>query len=172
MYDYKNLKVFKKSQINGLTKHLANLRFIRHDDIQETLTTGRKVNTNDRMIDRCLELGMIVDYNDSHLPGEKFTFKTPRKITKEQTEFGKAWLKNYFFKLDGKPRSGKRTEYISENTLDIAKSVTRFEFIGVLGVANSYWEIMQFLPVYRAYNKQGHYFDYAPVHWGQPVVME
>jgi len=28
------------------------------------------------------------------------------------------------------------------------------------------------LPVYRTYNRRGQYFDYAPVHWGQPVIME
>lgn len=161
-YDYRNLKVFKKSQINGLTKHLANLRW--------TKEAGNR--TNDVMIDRAIELGMLVDYNDSHLSGEKFTFTVPRKITAEQTKFGKAWLKQYFFKLDGSPRSGKRTENIGAETLRIAKNVSRFEFIGVLGVANSYWEIMQFLPIYRAYDRKGNYFDYAPVHWGEPVIME
>ena len=25
--DYKNLKIYQKSQVNGLTKHLSNLRF-------------------------------------------------------------------------------------------------------------------------------------------------
>jgi hypothetical protein len=165
MTDYKNLKVYKKSQINGLTKHLSGLRFVGRWD-------EPRCKRNELMIDRCLELGMIVDYNDSHLPGEKFTFKSPRKITGEQSRFGKAWLKNYFFKSDGKPRSGKRTEYVGQRVLDIAKSVTRFEFIGVLGCANSYWEINQFIPIYRAYNSRGQYFDYAPIHWGEPVVME
>lgn len=162
MYDYKNLKKFEKSQVNGLTKHLAGLRWSKEP--------GNR--TNDVMIDRAKELGLEVDYNDSHMSGEKFTFTTPRKITAEQTTFGKAWLKNYFFKLNGQPRGGKRTEYVSESTLNIARSVVRFEFIGVLGVANSYWEIHSFLPIYRAFDRKGNYFDYSPVHWGEPVIME
>lgn len=164
MTDYKNLKRFEKSQINGLTKHLSNLR--------TPYTPDKDSNRNGPMIDRCLELGMIVDYNNSGLNGEKFTFKVPRKITAEQTRFGKAWLKQYFFKLDGSPRNGKRTEYVTFATLEIAKRVVRFEFIGVLGVANYQWEINQFLPIYRAYDRKGNYFDYSPVHWGNPVIME
>lgn len=162
MYNYAEIKKFQKSQINGLTKHLSGLRFGASE-------MGRG---NDKMINRAQELGMEVDYNDSNLPGEKFTFKTPRKITKEQTDFGKAWLKSYFFKKDGSPRGGKRTYYISKSTLDIAKRVVRFEFIGVLGVANSFWEIHSFLPIYRAFDSKGNYFDYSPVHWGEPVIME
>lgn len=162
MYNYTSLKTFEKSQINGLTKHLSQLRFGASE-----MGLG-----NSKMIARAQELGMEIDYNDSNLPGEKFTFKTPRKITKVQSDFGKAWLKNYFFKLDGTLRSGKRVEYVGDRVLEIAKRVHKFEFIGVLGVANSYWEIHSFLPIYRAYDKKGNYFDYSPVHWGQPVIME
>lgn len=163
MTNYKDLKTYQKSQINGLTKHLASLRFG-----VESRSTG-----NDAMINRAIELGMQVDYNDSNMNGEKFTFLKPRKITAEQSKYGKAWLRNFFFKLDGTARSGQRTQYVSDSVLKIAKNVKRFEFIGVLGVANSgSWDIMSFLPVYRAYNAKGEYFDYSPVHWGQPIIME
>jgi hypothetical protein len=160
MYDYKNLKVFEKSQINGLTKHLAGLRF------------GEYGKGNDKIISRAQELDLEVDYNDSNLQGEKFTFKKPRKIKRVQTQFGKAWLKAYFFKIDGTPRSGKRTQYVGNRVLEIAKKVHHFEFVGVLGVANNSWEIYAFLPIYRAFDKNGNYFDYSPVHWGEPVIME
>lgn len=163
MTDYRNLKKFEKSQVNGLTKHLSGLRFGGCEE---------RGKGNNRMIDRAKELGLEIDYNNSHLPGEKFTFETARKITAEQTAFGKTWLKEYFFKKDGTPRSGKRTEYVGTRVLDIAKSVSRFEFIGVLGIANQGWEIHSFIPVYRAYDKKGNYFDYAPIHWGEPVIME
>lgn len=166
-YDYANLKQFTKSQINGLTKHLSGLRFARAYDSDRY--DGRR---NDAMIERAKQIGLEIDYNDSHLNGEKFIFAKPRKITAEQTQYGKAWLKQYFFKLNGEPRGGKRTQYVNGATIDIAKKVTRFEFIGVLGVANSYWEINQFLPIYRAYDGKGNYFDYSPVHWGDPVIME
>lgn len=159
-YDYKNIMKFEKRMINGLTKKLSNLRF------------GNYTRGNEIMIKQAESYDMEVDYNDSNLPGEKILFKKARKITKEQTECGKTWLKNYFFKKNGDKRSGKATEYINDDTLRIAKSVVRFEFVGVLGVANSSWEIHSFLPIYRAYNRKGEYFDYAPVHWGQPVIME
>lgn len=162
MTDYKNLNKFQKSQINGLTKHLASFRFSKD---------GRDM-ANGRIIDRALELGLQIDYNDSGVPGEKFTFIKPRKITSEQTMFGKAWLKQYFFKLDGQARAGKRTEWVSKKTLDIAFNVSRFEFIGVLGLAGQDWGIHSFIPIYRAFDRQGNYFDYSPVHWGKPVIME
>lgn len=164
MYPYATLKTFQKSQINGLTKHLSNLRWTTNQNLRRD---------NDVIFKRTEELGMEIDYNDSNLRGEKFVFKVPRKITREQTIFGKSWLKEYFFKKDGSARSGKRTEYVDTSTLEIAKRVYRFEFIGVLGLANNYdWTLIQFLPIYRAYDRKGNYFDYSPVHWGEPVVMD
>lgn len=159
MTNYTELKIYRKSQVNGLTKHLSGLRW-------------GKDESRDLTIQRAEEIGLQVDYNDSHITGEKFTFKTPRKITAEQTRFGKAWLKNHFFKLDGSPRKGQATQYVNQWTLDIAKSVSRFEFIGVLGIYSpDYRDFNQFIPIYRAYNRKGEYFDYAPVHWGQPVIF-
>ena len=160
MYDYKNLKVFTKSQINGLTKHLSNLRFGSNDNHESW----------NKIFNRAKELGLEVGYSEVH--GERLNFTTPRKITKEQTQFGKAWLKNYFFKLDGKVRSGKRTECVSQNLLNIAKSVTRFEFVGVQVVASQGWYPCGVTPIYRAFDKHGNYFDYSPVHWGEPMLME
>lgn len=163
-YDYAKIKVFHRGQILGLTKKLSGLRFGDWN--------APRGAQNDKMIELAKTFGLELDYNDSNLRGEKFIFTKVRKITPEQTKFGKAWLKEYFFKLNGKPRGGKRTQYISDETLRIAKSVVRFEFVGVLGIANQSWEICSFLPIYRAYNRKGEYFDYSPVHWGEPVIME
>jgi hypothetical protein len=167
-YDYKNIKVFKKSQVGGLTKHVAGLRW------KEEFRQPNSYNSDmDKVINHLKTLGLEIDYNNSHLSGEKFTFTKARKITKEQSDFGKAWLKDFFFNLKGQPRKGQRTEYVSDRVLAIAKNVSRFEFVGVLMVMdNSHRSIMQVLPVYRTYNRRGQYFDYAPVHWGQPVIME
>lgn len=160
-YDYKNIKKYTKSQIGGLTKRLMGTRF--------------KINNYDRgdMWDALFKdakgLGLEIVYNDiGH--GERLDFAKPRKITKEQTEFGKAWLKDFFFKKDGAPRSGKRTQYINQFELNIAKSVTRFEFVGVAVQASDGWCPCQVLPIYRAYNRKGQSFDYAPVYWGQPLT--
>ena len=161
-YDYTNLKQYTKSQVNGLTKALMAQRFGEGDSHAGW----------ERIFNKAKEVGLEIDYNDANISGEKLTFKTPRKITKAQTELGKAWLKNHFFKLDGTPRRGKATECVSDSTLKIAKSVARFEFIGVLVIASQGWYPCQVLPIYRTYNRKGEYFDYAPVHWGQPVIME
>lgn len=163
-YNYKDIKVFHRGMIMGLTKSLSQLRFGNYD--------APRGEGNAKMIERAKTFGLEIDYNDSNLPGEKFLFKTFRKITNEQTKFGKAWLKNHFFKLNGEKRTGKNTEYVNDDVLRIAKAVVKFEFVGVLGVANQSWEIHSFLPIYRAYNKKGEYFDYSPVHWGQPVIMD
>lgn len=162
-YDYKNIMKFEKGMINGLTKKLSSLRFGNYDALRD--------QGNTRIIEAAKNFGLEIDYNDSNLPGEKFIFMKIRKITPEQTKFGKTWLKNHFFKKNGEAREGKATKYVSEQTLKIAKSVIRFEFIGVLGVANNF-EICNFLPIYRAYNRKGEYFDYCPIHWGQPIIME
>ncbi len=162
-YDYANFKTFTKSQIGGLTKSLASLRF------GAGLDTGKAW---DKILERAKSVGLEIDYNDANVSGEKLTFKVARKITAEQTKFGKAWLRNYFFKLDGTPRSGKRMDYISDDVLKIAKSVARFEFVGVLVVASQGFYPCQVLPIYRTYNRKGEYFDYAPIYWGQPIIME
>lgn len=165
-YDYMNLKRFEKSQVNGLTKHLAGLRFNTPDD------PNKRTRLNDVIFQRADELGLEIDYNDMNASGEKLTFKTPRKITAEQTKFGKAWLREYFFKKNGEPRGGKRTKCIGDDILRVAKSVVRFEFIGVMGLFNSYGEMVQFVPIYRAYGRNGRYFDYAPIHWGEPLISQ
>lgn len=159
-YDYKNLKVYKKSQIGGLTKHLSQLRFGTYDN--HTMW--------DRIFKRGEEIGLEIGYSEAH--GERLDFKTSRKITAEQTKFGKAWLKEYFFKKDGSTRGGKRTEYVGDRVLSIAKNVSRFEFVGVQVLASSSWMPCQVVPIYRAFNRKGEYFDYAPIHWGQPIIME
>jgi hypothetical protein len=165
-YDYANLKKFTKSQIGGLTKHLAGLRFNR---LSETATNSNH-DLWTLIFNRAEELGLEIGYSEAY--GERLDFIKPRKITAEQTAFGKAWLKDYFFKLNGQPRGGKRMECVGPNTLRIAKSVVRFEFVGVQVLASSGWYPCQVLPIYRAFNRKGEYFDYAPIHWGEPLIME
>lgn len=161
-YDYKNLKKFERGQIMGLTKRLAGIRF----------KVPNPHNTSDiwdALFKDAESLGLKIVYNDiGH--GERLDFIKPRKITAEQTKFGKAWLKDFYFTKSGKPRRGKRTQYINQHELDIAKSVSRFEFVGVAVQASSGWYPCQVLPIYRAYNRKGESFDYAPMHWGLPLT--
>lgn len=160
MTDYKNLKQFKKSQINGLTKHFSSLRF----------GTGSNHDAWKAIFKRAEELGLAIGYSEAY--GERLDFKVSRKITKEQSDFGKAWLKNYFYKMNGQPRNGKATENVSNSVLKIAKSVFRFEFVGVQILASQGWYPVQAVPIYRAFNRKGEYFDYSPIHWGQPIITE
>lgn len=161
MYNYKDLKTFEKSQVNGLTKHLSSLRFGRDS----------KHDAWNAIFKRAEELGLEIGYSEAH--GERLDFKVARKITNDQTKFGKAWLKEYFFKKNGDPRTGKRAEYVGDRVFKIAKSVSKFEFVGVQVLASSgWWYPCQIVPIYRAYDRKGNYFDYAPIHWGAPIIME
>jgi hypothetical protein len=163
-YQYAEMKTFPKGAIGGLTKKLASFRFTSNN------------TTNDNQYDKTLifarEIGLSYSHNESACNGDVFLFATPKKITAEQSNFGKAWLKDYFFKKNGETRSGKRTEYVGTRVLEISKSVSKFEFVGVIGLMNSYGDYIQFIPLYRTYNRKGQYFDYAPIHWGQPVIIE
>lgn len=163
-YQYDKMTVFPKSAIGGLTKKLSSFRFISNN------------TTNDNAYDKTLtwarEQGLSLSHNNYEVNGDVFLFESVRKITKEQSQFGKAWLKNHFFKINGDIRRGKNTENVSDRVLKISKNVSRFEFVGVLGLMNSFSEYVQFLPIYRTYNRKGEYFDYAPIHWGQPIIME
>lgn len=160
MTNYAELKTYRKSQINGLTKHLAGLRF----------STASNHESWNKIFNRSKEIGMEIGYSEAH--GERLDFTMPRKITREQTTFGKQWLRDYFFKANGEARSGKRTEYVGTRVLEIAKRVSRFEFVGVQVLASAGWYPHQVVPIYRAYDRKGNYFDYAPIFWGQPIIME
>ena len=153
---------YTKSDIGALTKLVAGMRF----------------NDNDRkeQIQSFVEL-YFNNVHDKYVRGdfqcEYMFFKSgPMKITKEQTLLGKAWLKNHFFKLDGTKRSGKNTEYVSDKVLSIVKNVSRFEFMGINLVKNAHGYCNQVLPIYRTYAKDGSYFDYCPIYWGQPIIVE
>lgn len=153
---------YTKSDIGSLTKLVASARFA---------TPERKEEIR-ALLD--LVFNYVHDeYMSSNFQCEYMFFKRGGlKITKEQTQLGKEWLKNHFFKKDGSPRSGKNTENVGTRILEIAKSVSRFEFIGICLVKNPYGDCNQVLPVYRTFNRKGQYFDYAPIHWGQPLIVE
>ena len=158
---YKDLKKFTRGDIMGLTKRLNAHRFGKSCDRSAMW---------DSLFKDAEDTGLEIGYDDLNGYGERLDFTKPRKITAEQTKFGKAWLKNYFFKLNGAPRSGKRTEYVAPCVLDMAKKITRFEFIGIMVCASQGWYPNQSIPIYRAYTSKGESFDYAPIRWGQPLT--
>lgn len=150
---------FTKNEIGALTKLIQSMRFSKNEKRKELIQD---------LIDNNLEhIRELYDFNS-----DVYHFAKPCKITVEQTELGKNWLKNYFFNNSGNPRRGKATENISESVLNISKSVSRFEFVGLMFFKNTYQDVNAVSPIYRTYNKQGDYFDYAPLHWSKPVIME
>jgi hypothetical protein len=152
---------FEKSEIGALTKLLSN-RFAPQD---------RKDSVN-ALKELALEC-MGSEYLSNGITGEVLHFKRGgAKISKEQTALGKTWLREFFFKKNDEVRGGKNTEGVGTRVLSIAKSVSKFEFVGVLLCYNQYGYSNSCLPIYRTYNRKGDYFDYAPIHWGQPVIME
>jgi hypothetical protein len=152
---------FEKSEINALTKLIQSSRFAEQIRKNEILAFLDLVSD---------EVGF--EYLHGGFQGAVRHFKKPMKITKQQTELGKQWLRNYFFKLNGKKRTGKATEFVGDRVLQISKKVKRFEFVGILIGRNQWRDISGVLPIYRTYDSSGNYFDYAPIHWGQPIIME
>lgn len=152
---------FTKSDILGLTKLFSSYRF----------ATPERKNSIEALQGLAMDC-VGYEYIHSNFQCDVLHFKRGMKITKEQTALGKAWLKNHFFKANGKPRSGNNTEGVGERVLNIAKQVSRFEFVGILVVKNQFGDINSCLPIYRTFNSKGEYFDYSPIHWGQPIIME
>ena len=154
---------YTKSDINALTKLVNSTRFsdqVKKDQVEIFLES------------------FFTSKDSEYVNGcnmEVLHFNKPQSITKEQTELGKHWLKNYFYTSKGELRKTKGVEQITTNhsdrVLSIAKNVSKFKFVGIGLVRNNYG-LVQVLPIYRTYNKAGEYFDYAPVHWGAPVIME
>ena len=68
-YDYANLKTFTKSQIGGLTKRLAGMRF--------KINTHEKSKLWDAIFQDARSLGMEIGYCGDYY-GERLEFKTPR----------------------------------------------------------------------------------------------
>lgn len=154
---------FQKNEINALTKLFASHRWA----------------TDERKAEIATLQSRTMDYAGTvyiERFGEEFEcqalhFRKFAKITEEQTRFGKTWLKERYIKLNGEPR--KCAANLSAIQLQIVRAVSRFEFVGILLCYRiQYGRICNdVLPIYRTYNRQGDYFDYSPVHWGEPVIM-
>jgi hypothetical protein len=157
---------FEKSEIGALTKLIASYRFA---------DTQRK-NDIEALQTETMERVAIVDrYMYNHrVECEVMHFAKPSKITVQQTTLGKNWLNKHCFKLNGETRKDIE-DHFSDRALSIARNVSRFEFIGVVMVFDDSGygkNLQQVLPIYRTYNRKGEYFDYSPIHWAQPIVME
>lgn len=159
-YQYESMKVFPKGAINGLTKKLNSMRFGRSAPNAREIYDAMEL-TQRGSVERDMDYSSYIMH-----------FAHTRRIERAQTTFGKAWLKQWFYKLNGSKRTGKRVEGVSDRVLRLANKITRFEFIGVLEHTNWYGEPQQYTPIYRAYTSTGEYFDYSPIMWSNPIIME
>jgi hypothetical protein len=101
-----------------------------------------------------------------------FNESGPYKITKDQSLKGIGWLKRYCFRTNGEVR---RSCKLDLDCVAIIRKFSRFEFVGLYSMQEHYGsfsEYKKWAPVYRTYSKDGSYFDYVPVHWDAPVVLD
>ena len=80
----------------------------------------------------------------------------PINITKEQTNFGIAWLRNKAFRLNGQSRTSSpfraREEYVINN-------FKKFEFCGLYNCSTNSFN--QYQPVFKVIAKDGSSFEYT-----------
>src|SRR5208283_4714170 len=82
--------------------------------------------------------------------------KRPINLTKEQTDFGIAWLRNKAFKLNGESRSNSPFRSREENVI---KNFKKFEFSGLNDVSTNSYKNHQV--VYKVIAKNGSQFEYT-----------
>lgn len=160
-------KRFEKSEINALTKLIQSSRF--GDD-------ERKLDVHAMLDSKVLRYATTVDLyrHGDHFEANVHLFPQPCKISKDQTLQGKTYLKNRYQKKNGEPRLCVDRE-LSQRAYRIAVRASRFEFVGIMVVYSDRGfgrSICNVLPIYRTFNGGGEYFDYAPIHWDAPVIME
>ena len=104
-YDYSKLTKYTKSQVNGLTKKLSGFRYMKVPSESLAISDRHRQITKETFMS---DLGL--NYYNEHYDSNSnvYHFSDYKKITKEQTTFGKAWLKNWFFTTKGSVRRGKR----------------------------------------------------------------
>lgn len=178
LQDLKNLKTAKQDKtVSKYLECIKNGRFTFSDirGFLRLLNCRFETEVRKTQVKSLMDVSMDnvhFEYVSGGTQVELYHFKKPMKIERYQTTLGKAWLKQHFFKTNGQPRSGRNTENVSERVLNISKSVSRFEFIGVGLVQNQFGDTNQVIPIYRTYNRKGEYFDYCPIHWCQPLIFE
>lgn len=90
------------------------------------------------------------------------------KLTAEHTKQGKEYFQRYCFKLNGEVRKGCQ---LGTRELNIVRKFSHFRFVGFYDHYNNGGYDPFYMIVFRVYNKDGNYFDYSPVHWGDPYIV-
>lgn len=143
---YKNLqakaRTWKKSEIGAVIKLLNSANYERVTETKNAL----------------LDLESYFTYGAQE----------ERKITREQSQYGIQYLRSRYFKVDGSPR--KNCPF-GNREIAILKSFSKFRWVGLRANYNNCGDVRWFTPVYRVYSKDGSYFDYTAVHWGDPEIL-
>jgi hypothetical protein len=99
----------------------------------------------------------------------------PKKITKEQNEFGRQWLLNRYVNKKGQPRKQLEHDFSflecklcgHNEYFRVITTLKDFRFVGFTGQWNSYARMyVDIKPVYEAISKDGTSFTYCFGHWG------
>ena len=95
------------------------------------------------------------------------------QITEEQSEKGIDWLLSSQLKKSGEIRKAK-TVFIDESDVDILKNFSHFRLVGFQGIDYSLFSggYYNYAPVYRCIAKNGDYFDYNPVAFITPDILD
>lgn len=134
-------KVWTKQDCQRVAKALNALRFTSTDDHTRTFM----INWKDRFNARDSEY----------------------KITKEHSDQGINYLRNYCFTTKGAVRKSCNLGWSEQ---EIIKNFKRFAFVGYHTEYNNYGYPFYHI-IYRCYDKFGRYFDYCPMHWSDPLVV-
>lgn len=88
------------------------------------------------------------------------------KLTRYQQYKGRKWLLGVTFKLNGQVRKNAPLGYFEQK---VVKSFAKFRCVGLYNLSdNSY---RQYVPVYRCIARNGSYFDYVCMMWGEIKIV-
>lgn len=93
-------------------------------------------------------------------------------LTQEQTDFGIEWLHNFLFTGSGKLRQGKCVGDFDNHEALVIRNFSGFQLVGLKEHYNGIGTVVMYSPIYRTYDKLGNWFDYAPVMWGVPELID
>ena len=88
-------------------------------------------------------------------------------LTAEQTEQGISYLRSRYFKKNGEPR---KSCPFNEAEQAVIKTFKKFTFSSIYVERNDYG-MEWYHPVYTVFGKNGDKFEYAPLHWSNPIIF-
>jgi hypothetical protein len=139
-------KRWAKQEINGLRKAIGYSRWSEGEDRDNRLRLLEKMS-------------------------EALTENKSWPITAEQTEQGIEYLRRLLLKTNGERTRNKVAQKFTDEQVDIVRKFKRFTFVGLHEVYSDYdGRLQDTLPIYRVHSRDGKHFDYAPIHWGEPLV--